>query len=124
MLYETRKIMHEPEMKVSATAVRVPVFRSHSESINIETEKKLTAAEARQILSRAPGIIVQDDPGQNKYPMPVFTAHTDEVFVGRIREDLSIENGLNFWVAADQIRKGAAINTIQIAEILVRENLV
>jgi aspartate-semialdehyde dehydrogenase len=124
MVNETRKIMHEPVLPISATAVRVPVFRSHSESINIETERKLTAIEARQILAGSPGIIVIDEPEQNKYPMPVFAAHTDEVYVGRIREDLSIEKGLNLWVVADQIRKGAATNAIQIAEILVREKLV
>jgi len=124
MVNETRKILHVPGLPISATAVRVPVFRSHSESINIETEKRLTTAEARQILSGAPGIIVIDDPEQKKYPMPLFTAHKDEVYVGRIREDLSIEKGLNIWVAADQIRKGAATNAIQIAEILVKEDLV
>lgn len=124
MLYESRKIMHLPELPVSATAVRVPVSRSHSESINIETERKLIAAEARQILAGAPGIIVQDDPAAQKYPMPLFAAHTDEVYVGRIREDLWIEKGLNIWVSADQIRKGAATNTIQIGEILIKENLV
>lgn len=124
MLYETRKILHLPQLSVSATAVRVPVLRSHSESINIETELKLTASEARQILAAAPGIIVQDDPSSRKYPMPLFAAHTDPVYVGRIREDLWIEKGLNIWVAADQIRKGAATNAVQIAEILVRDNLV
>lgn len=124
MVHETRKIMHIPDLLVSPTAVRVPVFRSHSESINIETEKKLSAAEARQVLEKAPGIIVIDDPGQKKYPMPLFTAYKDEVFVGRIREDISLENGLNIWIAADQIRKGAATNAIQIAEILIKENLI
>ncbi|NLK51226.1 MAG: aspartate-semialdehyde dehydrogenase [Syntrophomonadaceae bacterium] len=123
MVNETRKILHTPSMSICATTVRVPVFRSHSESINIETERKLTAATAREILARAPGIVVLDDPSQNKYPMPVDTAYSDEVFVGRIREDISREKGLNFWVAADQIRKGAATNTVQIAEILVRENM-
>lgn len=124
MVFETRKIMHENEMKVSPTAVRVPVFRSHSESINIETETKLDAEEAKEILSRAPGVIVQDDPAKNLYPMPLFTAHRDEVFVGRIRNDETVPNGLNLWVASDQIRKGAATNAVQIAELLIKYKLV
>ncbi len=123
MVFETRKIMNAPELKVAPTAVRVPVFRSHSESINIETEKVLNVAQAKQILSAAPGVVVQDSPVANIYPMPLYTANRDEVFVGRIRKDISIDNGLAFWVAADQIRKGAATNTIQIAEIVVAKNL-
>ncbi|NPV25986.1 MAG: aspartate-semialdehyde dehydrogenase [Firmicutes bacterium] len=123
MVYETRKIMHEPDMAITATTVRVPVFRSHSESVNIETEKKITAEEAREILCRAPGVIVLDNPAKKEYPMPIITSDTDEVYVGRIREDISIDKGLNLWVVADQIRKGAATNAVQIAEILVKENL-
>ncbi len=123
MVFETRKIMHLPDLRVAPTAVRVPVFRSHSESINLETERDLTAAEARKILASAPGIIVQDDPANNIYPMPLLASNTDEVYVGRIRKDISVENGLAFWVAADQIRKGAATNAIQIAEIVVDKNL-
>jgi len=122
MVWETRKIMHAPELKIAPTAVRVPVFRSHSESINLETEKPITAAQAREILAKAPGIIVQDDPAAQLYPMPLYSSDTDEVYVGRIRKDLSVENGLALWVAADQIRKGAATNAIQIAEILVKKN--
>ncbi len=122
MVWETRKIMHAPELKIAPTAVRVPVFRSHSESINLETEKPITPAQARQILAKAPGIIVQDDPAAQLYPMPLYSSDTDEVYVGRIRKDLSVENGLALWVAADQIRKGAATNAIQIAEILVKKN--
>ncbi len=122
MVWETRKIMHAPDLKIAPTAVRVPVFRSHSESINLETEKPLSADQARQILSSAPGIIVQDNPAEKVYPMPLYTSDTDEVYVGRIRKDLSVENGLALWVAADQIRKGAATNAIQIAEILVQKN--
>jgi aspartate-semialdehyde dehydrogenase len=123
MVWETRKIMHVPDLKIAATAVRVPVYRSHSESINLETEKALAPEEARDILSKAPGIIIQDDPGNNIYPMPLYTANSDEVFVGRIRKDISNDNGIAMWVAADQIRKGAATNAIQIAEIVVEKNL-
>lgn len=123
MVWETRKIMHLPDLPVSPTTVRVPVYRSHSESINVETERGMTAEEARQVLAQAPGVIVRDDPAEKVYPMPLYTSFRDEVFVGRIREDISIEHGLNLWVAADQIRKGAATNAVQIAEAVVRENL-
>ncbi|MDD3995601.1 MAG: aspartate-semialdehyde dehydrogenase [Bacilli bacterium] len=123
MVYETRKIMHAPDLRVAPTAVRVPVFRSHSESINLETEKEISAEEARKILSSAPGIVVQDEPLQNVYPMPLYTSNKDEVYVGRIRRDISLDNGLAFWVASDQIRKGAATNAIQIAEVVVAKNL-
>lgn len=123
MVWETRKIMHEPDMKISATAVRVPVFRSHSESINIETKKLLSPENAKKILRSAPGVILQDDPANNIYPMPIYSSDKDEVFVGRVRKDISIENGLAIWVAADQIRKGAATNAIQIAEIVAKNNL-
>jgi len=123
MVWETRKIMHLPELKVAATTVRVPVFRSHSESINIETEKLITPSEARKILSQAPGVIVKDDPANKIYPMPLYCSDTDEVSVGRIRKDISTEKGLAMWVVADQIRKGAATNAIQIAEILWKKNL-
>jgi aspartate-semialdehyde dehydrogenase len=119
MVLETRKILHEPDLKISATTVRVPVFRSHSESVNIETERKLTPGEARSILAGAPGVVVEDDPAGLKYPMPLFTANRDEVFVGRIREDLSCDRGLNFWLSGDQLRKGAATNAVQIAEVLI-----
>ncbi|MFA7077995.1 MAG: aspartate-semialdehyde dehydrogenase [Syntrophomonas sp.] len=123
MVWETRKVMHAPQLKVAPTAVRVPVFRSHSESINMETERHLSTEEAKKILAAAPGIVVQDDPVNNVYPMPLYTANRDEVFVGRIRKDISVDNGLAFWVAADQIRKGAATNAIQIAEIVADKNL-
>jgi len=122
MVYETRKIMHAPELQIAATTVRVPVFRSHSESINLETERPITPEAARKILAAAPGIIVQDDPYNNDYPMPLSSSNTDEVYVGRIRKDISVNNGLVLWVAADQIRKGAATNAIQIAEILIKKN--
>ncbi len=124
MVWETRKIMHEPDLKIAATAVRVPVYRSHSESINLETEKPLSVDEVKSILGRAPGIIVQDDPDSKIYPMPLYSSNKDQVFVGRIRKDISLaDNGIVIWVAADQIRKGAATNAIQIAEIAVKENL-
>lgn len=123
LVWETRKIMHINDLAVSPTAVRVPVFRSHSESINLQTERKITACEAREVLRQAPGVIVVDNPQANEYPMPWFTSNRDEVFVGRIREDISADNGLNLWVASDQIRKGAATNAVQIAEVVVRDNL-
>lgn len=123
MVWETQKIMHAPGLKIAATAVRVPVYRSHAESIFIETDKPLSPDEARHILAAAPGIVVQDDPGGNIYPMPLFSSDLDEVFVGRIRRDLSCENGLALWAASDQIRKGAATNAIQIAEIVAEKNL-
>ncbi|SHK64798.1 aspartate-semialdehyde dehydrogenase [Desulforamulus aeronauticus] len=120
MVKETQKIMRDEQVKITATTVRVPVYRSHSESINIETDRKLSAAEAKEVLAKAPGLIVQDDVANKVYPMPLFTSDKDEVFVGRIREDNTIENGLNLWVVGDQIRKGAATNTVQIAELLLK----
>ena len=120
MVNETRKILEDDTIAVSATTVRVPVFFAHSESINVETEDKLSAEEARQLLSESPGVVVMDDPANRKYPLAVDVAGRDEVYVGRIREDRSIENGLNLWVVADNLRKGAALNAIQIAEMLDR----
>ena len=117
---ETRKIMGDDSIKITATAVRVPVFRCHSESLNVETEKKLTADEARAVLSAAPGVVIYDAPGKNIYPLPVDVADKDETYVGRIREDESAENGINMWIAADNLRKGAALNAVQIAEHLIR----
>lgn len=123
MTLETIKIMGDENIRVTATTVRVPVFYGHSESVNIETEKKITPKEARAILSRAPGVKVLDNPAEKIYPMALDAAGQDEVFVGRIREDESIANGLNMWVVADNIRKGAALNAVQIAEVLIRKNL-
>lgn len=120
MVNETRKIMGDAAIQVTATTVRVPVYVGHSEAVNIETEQKLTANEARAILSTAPGVMLYDDPEHNIYPMPLDVAGKDEVYVGRIREDESIPNGLNLWVVADNLRKGAATNAVQIAELLVR----
>lgn len=120
MVKETHKIFHDDSIKITATTVRVPVFRSHSESINIETQKKLTVEETRALLSSAPGIIVVDNPEKFEYPMPLSSSDKDEVFVGRIREDNSVDSGLNIWVVSDQIRKGAATNAVQIGELLVK----
>ncbi len=121
MVNETRKIMGDNSIMVTATTVRVPVFRSHSEAVNIETEKKLSANDVRAILSEAPGIVVYDAPEKNLYPLPVQAAGKDEVYVGRIREDESIENGINMWVVSDNLRKGAALNAVQIAETLIKQ---
>jgi|UniRef100_A0A7C5AN40 aspartate-semialdehyde dehydrogenase len=123
MVNETKKIMGDDSIQVTATTVRVPVFYGHSESINIETERKLTPAQAREILAKAPGVKVVDDPSRNLYPMPLDAAGQDLTLVGRIREDFTIPNGLNLWVVADNIRKGAATNAVQIAEILIRDYL-
>jgi len=123
MVDETKKIMGDDRIQVTATTVRVPVFYGHSEAVNIETERKLTPDEARQILAKAPGVKVVDDPLRNQYPMPLDAAGQDLTLVGRIREDFTIANGLNFWVVADNLRKGAATNAVQIAEILIRDYL-
>jgi aspartate semialdehyde dehydrogenase (EC 1.2.1.11) len=103
--------------------VRIPVFYSHSEAVNIETERKITCEEVKDLLSRAPGITVVDNPGKSEYPLATNAAGKDDTFVGRIREDESIANGINMWIVSDNLRKGAALNTIQIAEVLVREYL-
>lgn len=124
MVKETKKIMEDDNIKITATTVRVPVVNGHSESVNIETESKITRAEALDLLSNAPGIVVIDDPAAKKYPMPVEIQGSDEVFVGRIREDESIETGLNIWVVADNLRKGAATNAVQIAELLIEKKLI
>lgn len=120
MVDETRKIMGDQSIHVTATTVRIPVYVGHSEAINIETERKLTVNEARAILSTAPGVLLYDDPAHKIYPMPLEVAGKDEVYVGRIREDESISNGLNLWVVADNLRKGAALNAVQIAEHLTQ----
>jgi aspartate-semialdehyde dehydrogenase len=124
MVRETNKILGDDSIRVTATTVRVPVLYGHSESINVETEEKLTPDAAREILSKAPGVVVIDDPANRQYPMPFHTARTDATYVGRIREDYSVERGLNLWVVSDNIRKGAALNAVQIAERLVADNLV
>ena len=124
MAWETQKMFHSEDIKVSATAVRVPVYRSHSEAITIETEKELTPEKARELLANAPGVILVDDIKNQKYPMPLYSSDTDEVYVGRIRKDISADNSLCLWVVADQIRKGAATNAVQIAELLIQRGLV
>ncbi len=124
MVHETRKIMGEPGIGVTATTVRVPVYRGHSESVNIETERKLTVAETRELLAGAPGVVVLDDPAQGVYPMPIYAVGRDATYVGRIREDESIANGLNLWVVSDNLRKGAALNAVQIAELLIERGWV
>jgi aspartate-semialdehyde dehydrogenase len=118
MVNETKKILEDDSIQVTATTVRVPVFFGHSESVNIEFERALSPDEARSILATAPGVIVADDPKKNIYPMAIYAAGKDATFVGRIRKDESIANGLNIWVVSDNIRKGAALNAVQIAEIL------
>jgi len=123
MINETRKIMHEPDIKVSPTCVRVPVYVGHSEAVTIETQEPITAEEAREILKNASGVVVEDDPFNNVYPTPIEVAGKDDVFVGRIRKDLGFENGLSMWIVGDNLRKGAATNAVQIAELLVKYEL-
>ena len=119
MFNETRKIMHS-DVKVSATCVRVPSLRAHSESVWVETERPISVAEAKEAFASAPGCVLMDEPEKKIYPMPLFLSGKDEVFIGRIRKDLTDENGLSFWCVSDQIRKGAALNAVQIAEILIK----
>ena len=120
MIDETRKILSRPDLRVSATCVRVPVYHGHSESINVEFERPFELSEVFRLLNEKEGIIVRDDPKNNIYPMPIEAAGTDPVYVGRIRRDESVENGLNFWCVADNIRKGAALNAVQIMELLIK----
>ncbi len=120
LVHETRKIMEDDSIRVTATAVRVPVFRCHAESVNIETEKKISADEVRAVLSASPGVIVYDDPTRDLYPLAIDVAGKDETYVGRIREDESLPNGINLWLVSDNLRKGAALNAVQIAEHLIR----
>ncbi|MDP4180237.1 MAG: aspartate-semialdehyde dehydrogenase [Bacillota bacterium] len=120
MIKETKKIIGDQSLKITATTARVPVFNGHSESINVEFEKPYDLNELREVLRNAPGIIVQDDPANNVYPLPIYTSGKDETFVGRIRRDESVESGVNLWVVADNIRKGAATNAVQIAQELIK----
>ena len=119
MINETKKIMGDEDIAITATTVRDPVFSGHSESVNIETEDKISGEGVKKLLSNAPGIIMLDDPDESEYPVAIQAAGKDEVFVGRIREDNSIEKGINLWVVSDNIRKGAALNAVQIAEYLI-----
>jgi aspartate-semialdehyde dehydrogenase len=123
MVNETRKIMHDDTIQVCATTVRVPVFYGHSQAVNLELERKVSPAEIREILAQAPGVQVYDDPAANKYPMPILAAGKDDTFVGRIREDLSHPQGIVLWIVSDNIRKGAALNAVQIAEHLIDKHL-
>lgn len=120
MVNETKKIMCDHNIRMTATTVRVPVIRGHSESVNVETEKKITAAEVKRLLSKAPGVTLVDDTANQLYPLAIHAAGKDDVFVGRIREDESIANGINLWIVSDNLRKGAALNAIQIAEKLLQ----
>ena len=124
MVLETHKIFSDSTIGISATTLRVPVYRSHSESINVEFEKPITVEKARELLSAFPGVIVEDNPEEMVYPMPLYTSNKDEVFFGRIRKDSSVASGLNLWVVGDQIRKGAALNALQIAEYMIEHHLV
>ena len=121
MIDESRKILELPSLRVTATTVRVPVFHGHSESINVELEKPFEIADIRKLWEGTEGLIVQDDPEKGIYPMPINAADTDPVYVGRLRRDFSVENGINFWCVADNIRKGAATNAVQIAQELIRQ---
>ncbi|MCK5244688.1 MAG: aspartate-semialdehyde dehydrogenase [Desulfobacterales bacterium] len=123
MVHETRKVLEDDTIGVTATTVRVPVFFGHSESVNIETHKKMTPAEVKELMEKSPGIKLVDDPSKNVYPLAINAAGIDDTLVGRIREDESIENGINMWIAADNIRKGAATNAVQIAELLAKDYL-
>lgn len=120
MVRETRKIMGDDTIEVSPTTVRVPVRIGHSEAVNLEFERPITVEQAREALRRAPGIVLMDEPAKGHVPLPLHLAGRDEVFVGRVRRDPTIANGLNLWVVADNLRKGAATNAVQIAEVLVQ----
>lgn len=124
MVNETRKIIGDDSIRITATAVRVPVYYGHSESINIETEKKMSVAEVREMLQETAGVTVIDNPAENRYPLAIDAAGKDDIFVGRIREDESIPTGINMWVVSDNIRKGAALNTIQIAELMIEKGMI
>ena len=124
LINETRKILNDDSIQITSTAVRVPIEICHGESVNIEFENQFELDQVFEILKKSPGLVVEDDPANNIYPMPINSANKDDVFVGRIRRDFSIENGLNIWVVADNLRKGAATNTIQIAEKLIEIGLI
>jgi len=119
MVNETRKILEDPDIAVTATTVRVPVYYGHSESVNVEFHGEMSPERAREILAKAPGVVVVDEPDKNRYPLAIDAAGKDDTYVGRIRRDFSIENGLNLWVVSDNLRKGAALNAVQIAELLI-----
>jgi aspartate-semialdehyde dehydrogenase len=124
LVHETHKILGDSSIGITATAIRIPVVGGHSESVNLEFEKPYTLDEIRRLLEQTPGVVVLDNPEKNAYPMPIHAEGKDEVFVGRIRRDESVENAVNLWIVADNLRKGAATNTIQIAEYLIQHQLV
>ena len=124
MIDETKKIMSDDSLRITATTVRVPVYRSHAESVNVEFEDEISVEKAREVLAAFPGVTLTDNPDEQVYPMPLETSGKDDVEVGRIRKDYSIDNGLNFWVCGDQIRKGAALNALQIAEYMIEHDMV
>lgn len=119
MYNETKKIMHAPELQVSATCVRVPVLRAHSEAVWVETEQPLSIESVREAFEKAPGLVVMDNPAEKLYPMPLDVADSDPVYVGRLREDLASPCGLTFWIVGDQVKKGAALNAVQIAQFIL-----
>ena len=123
MIDETKKIMSDDSLRITATTVRVPVYRSHAESVNVEFENEISVEKAREVLAAFPGVTLTDNPDEQVYPMPLETSGKDDVEVGRIRKDYSIDNGLNFWVCGDQIRKGAALNALQIAEYMIEHDM-
>ena len=123
MIDETKKIMSDDSLRITATTVRVPVYRSHAESVNVEFEDEISVEKAREVLAAFPGVTLTDNPDEQVYPMPLETSGKDDVEVGRIRKDYSIDNGLNFWVCGDQIRKGAALNALQIAEYMIEHDM-
>jgi aspartate-semialdehyde dehydrogenase len=123
MVNETRKILGDDSIRITATTVRVPVLRGHSEAVNVETRDKISAAEVRELLLNAPGIAVVDDPAHNQYPTPLYAEGRDETYVGRIRDDISNPNAIEMWIVSDNLRKGAALNAVQIAEELVKRDL-
>ena len=124
MVEETKKTMGDPTIAVSATCVRVPVYNGHAESVNIEFERDLPPELARELLVAATGVVVEDDPGSRLYPLPIRASGTDPVYVGRIRRDPTVPHGLNLWIVADNLRKGAALNAVQIAEVLLARDLI
>lgn len=124
MVNETRKILRDDTIRVTATTVRVPVYGGHSESVNVEFEKPFELADVRRLMAEMPGVVVQDDPAHNIYPMPINAWEKDEVFVGRLRRDESVENGINLWCVSDNLRKGAATNAVQIAQVLLEKGFI
>jgi Aspartate-semialdehyde dehydrogenase len=119
LMRESKKILGDPQLKITATAVRVPVFSSHAESVNLQMKRPCSAEEVRELLRSSPGVIVVDDPSEQLYPLQQDAAGTDATFVGRIRKDDTVEHGMNLWIVADNLRKGAALNAVQIAEVVI-----